>query len=197
MEIRFKINSKKYALHAITIITIQEKINVMRKIKLFIASSLDGCIARSDGSVDWLPEHAKSGYDEFYKTIDTVIMGRKTYEQILSFGAYPYEGKKSYVFTSNADQKNNENVEFVSNVEELTKELFLSSGKDVWLIGGSLLISFFLNHGLIDEIILSVIPLMLRKGIPLFKDLQEETKLELIKTTQYDELVEMQYRVLK
>jgi len=169
----------------------------MRKIKLFIASSIDGYIARSDGSVDWLPEHAKSGYVEFYKTIDKVIIGRKTYEQILSFGAYPYKRKKSYVFTSNTDQKNNENVEFVSNVEELTKGLLLSSGKDVWLVGGSELISFFLNHELVDEIIISIIPVILGKGIPLFNEIQKETKLELIKTTQYDDLLEMRYRVSK
>jgi len=70
----------------------------MRKIKLFIASSLDGYIAREDGSVDWLQENAKSGYDEFYKTIDTIIMGRRTYEQILSFGAFPYEEKIIYLY---------------------------------------------------------------------------------------------------
>ena len=169
----------------------------MRKIKLFIASSLDGHIAREDGSVDWLPEHTKSGYDEFYKTVDTVVMGRRTYEQILTFGAYPYEGKKSYVFTSNTDQKNDENVEFVSDTKEIPKELLLSSGKNVWLVGGADIISFFLNNDLVDEVILSVIPVVLGKGISLFKNIQKEIKLELTKTTQYDELVELHYMVLK
>ena len=169
----------------------------MKKIKLFIASSLDGYIAREDSRIDWFPENTKSGYDEFYKTVDTVVMGRRTYDQILSFGAYPYEGRKSYVFTGNIDQKKDENVEFVSNIKEFTKELLFSSGKDAWLVEGADTVSLFFNHGLVDEVILSIIPIVLGKGIPLFKNISNEIKLELIKTTQYNELVELYYRVLK
>ncbi len=80
----------------------------MRKIILFIASSLDGYIAKNDGNVDWLPVSGPSGYDDFYKSIDTVIMGKTTYDQILTFGAYPYSDKKSYVFTQNSDHKKDE-----------------------------------------------------------------------------------------
>jgi len=169
----------------------------LRKIKLFIASSLDGFIAREDGSIDWLPQSGNSGYDEFYKTMDTVIMGRKTYEQILTFGKYPYEDKKSYVFTRNPDKKKDENVEFVFETEKFVKELIFSSGKDIWLIGGAELVSVFLNQDFVDEVILSIIPVVLGKGIPLFKNIQTQTKLELIKTTEYDELVELHYKVLK
>ena len=165
----------------------------MRKIKLFIASSLDGYIAREDGNIDWLPQSGNSGYDEFYKTIDTVIMGRKTYEQILTFGKYPYEGQKSYVFTKNTEIKKDGTIEFVFETEKLVKELLSSSGKDVWLVGGADLISTFLNFDLIDEIILSIIPIVLGKGIPLFKNIQKEIKFELVKTTQYNELVELYY----
>ena len=71
----------------------------MVKIMLFIASSLDSYIAKNDGSIDWLLVNCSSGYDEFYKSVDTVIMGKKTYDQVLTFGAYPYKGKKSYVLT--------------------------------------------------------------------------------------------------
>jgi len=165
----------------------------MRKIKLFIASSLDGYIAREDGNIDWLPQSGNSGYDEFYKTIDTVIMGRKTYEQILTFGKYPYEGQKSYVFTKNTEIKKDGNIEFVFETEKLVKELLSSSGKDVWLVGGADLISTFLNFDLIDDIILSIIPIVLGKGIPLFKNIQKEIKFELVKTTEYNELVELYY----
>ncbi len=169
----------------------------MRKIKLFIASSLDGFIAREDGSIDWLPQSGNSGYEEFYKTIDTVIIGRKTYEQILTFGKYPYEGKKSYVLTKNTTIKKEGNVEFVFEAEKLVKELISSSGKDIWLVGGAELVSVFLNQDLIDEIILSIIPVVLGKGIPLFKNIRRETKLQLLKTREYDELVELNYKVKK
>lgn len=169
----------------------------MRKIKLFIASSLDGFIAREDGSIDWLPQSGNSGYEEFFKTIDTVIIGRKTYEQILTFGKYPYEGKKSYVLTKNTTIKKEGNVEFVFEAEKLVKELISSSGKDIWLVGGAELVSVFLNQDLIDEIILSIIPVVLGKGIPLFKNIRRETKLQLLKTREYDELVELNYKVKK
>jgi len=168
-----------------------------RKIKLFIASSLDGYIAKEDGSVYWLPQSGDSGYDNFYKSIDIVLMGKKTYEQILTFGKFPYKDKTSYVFTRNPNQKKkDENVEFTSEVEEFTKELVLSSGKDIWLVGGSDIISTFLNLKFIDEIILTVIPVVLGKGIPLFKNIKEEVKLELIKTTEYDGLVELSYKII-
>ena len=76
----------------------------MEKIILNIASSLDGYIARENGDIDWLPESGTSGYDEFYKTIETVVMGKTTYDQVLTFGAYPYREKKSYVFTRNSEK---------------------------------------------------------------------------------------------
>ena len=168
----------------------------MRKIKLFIACSLDGYIAKEDGSVNWLPENTDSGYDQFYSSIDTVLMGQKTYEQILTFGKYPYKDKISYVFSRNPNQKKDENVEFTSEVEEFTKKLVSSSGKDIWLVGGSEIASTFVNLKFVDELILSVIPVVLSKGTPLFKNIKEEIKLELIKTTEYPKLVELSYKVV-
>jgi len=168
----------------------------MRKIKLFIACSLDGYIAKEDGSVNWLPENTDSGYDQFYSSIDTVLMGQKTYEQILTFGKYPYKDKISYVFSRNPNQKKDENVEFTSEVEEFTKKLVSSLGKDIWLVGGSEIASTFVNLKFVDELILSVIPVVLSKGIPLFKNIKEEIKLELIKTTEYPKLVELSYKVV-
>ena len=124
-------------------------------------------------------------------------MGKKTYNQILTFGSYPYQDKKSYVFTRNNDQTKNKNIEFVSDIDKLIKDIISSSGKNIWLIGGAEIISSFLNHGFVDEIILSIIPVVLGKGIPLFKNIQKEIKLELIKTTNYDKLVELHYKVSK
>ena len=168
----------------------------MRKIILFIASSLDGYIARENGDIDWLPENTASGYDEFYKTIDTVVMGKKTYDQVLTFGAYPYKDKKSYVFTRNNDQTKDKNTKFVFDVNRFVKDVLSNSGKNIWLVGGAEIISSFVNNGFVDEIVLSIIPVVLGKGIPLFKNIQKETKLELIKTTNYDKLIELHYKVL-
>ena len=169
----------------------------MGKVILYIASSLDGYIAKENGDVDWLPQNTDSGYDAFYKKIDTLIMGKKTYDEILTFGAYPYKRKKSYVFTRNDNITKDENVEFVSNVEEFTRKLLSSSENNIWLVGGAEIISTFLQYKLIDEIILSVIPIILDKGISLFQNINQEAKLELMKITQYTEFVELHYTVLK
>ena len=169
----------------------------MRKIILFIASSLDGYIARVDGTIDWLPENTTSGYDDFIKSIDTVIMGKKTYDQVLTFGDYPYKDKTSYVFTRNNEYSKDENTEFVHDADKLVKDIVTNSGKDIWLIGGAEIISTFVNLGFVDEIIISIIPVVLGKGILLFKNIEKEIKFELIKTTDYDALVELRYKILK
>jgi len=169
----------------------------MRKIILFIASSLDGYIARENGDIDWLPENTPSGYDDFIKSVDTVIMGKKTYDQVLTFGDYPYKDKKSYVFTRNNEYSKDENIEFVHDADKLVKDIVTNSGKDIWLIGGAEIISTFVNLGFVDEIIISIIPVVLGKGIPLFKNIEKEIKFELIKTTDYDALVELRYKILK
>ena len=168
----------------------------MGKIILNIASSLDGYVARENGAVDWLPEIEESGFAEFLKTVDTVIMGKTTYDQVLAFGEYPYKGMKSYVFTKSG-APNDENAEFVSDVDRLVKEDLSDSDRNVWLVGGAGIITSFLNKGYVDEIILSIIPVVLGKGIALFQDIEQETGLELIKTTDYHGLVELHYAVLK
>jgi dihydrofolate reductase len=169
----------------------------MRKIILFIASSLDGYIARTNGDIDWLPESVASGYDDFIKSVDTVIMGKRTYDQVLTFGDYPYKDKKSYVLTRNNDCSKDENTEFVNDAEKLVKDIIQNSGTDIWLIGGAEVISTFVNLGFVDEIILSIIPIVLGKGIPLFKNIEKDVKFELTKTTDYDVLVELHYKILK
>jgi dihydrofolate reductase len=168
---------------------------LMSKIILYIATSLDGYIAREDESIDWLPESAKSGYDAFYKSIDTVIMGKTTYDQVLTFGEYPYKDKKSFVFTTTTQTKD-ENVEFVSDVNKFVKDDFPGVGKNIWLVGGAQIIASFLKQKVVDEIIITIIPVLLGRGIPLFKNIENDTKLELIKTKKYIQLVDLHYKVL-
>ena len=169
----------------------------MRKITLYIASSLDGYVARENRDIEWLPQSDASGYDEFYKTIDTVIMGKTTYDQVLTFGEYPYKDKKSYVFTRNNNQTNDENVEFISNLDEFVKDMLPNLDGNIWLVGGGQIISSFVNNGIVDEIILSIIPVALGKGVSLFQNIQKEAKLELVKTTNYDNFVELHYKIPK
>ncbi|MBW4611740.1 MAG: dihydrofolate reductase family protein [Desmonostoc vinosum HA7617-LM4] len=160
----------------------------MRKISLFIASSLDGYIARESGEVDWLFTDQDYGYPEFFNQIDTVIMGRKTYQQVLDFGEYPYQGKESFVFSTTLQSQTDKNVRFVSsNWEEFINKLRYSNGRDIWLVGGAQIIHYFLKHGFIDELILSIHPIILGSGIPLIvNDSTLETVLELKDAKTYD-----------
>jgi dihydrofolate reductase len=86
----------------------------MRQVILFIASSLDGYIARTSGDVDWLFTDQDYGYTDFFANIDTLLMGRHTYEQVLSFGEYPYQGKQGFVFSRTRGGVSDENVTFIS-----------------------------------------------------------------------------------
>lgn len=168
----------------------------MTKILVYIATSLDGYIARENGGIDWLPESSESSYDIFYKSVDTVIMGKTTYDQVLTFGEYPYKDKKSFVF-STTQQNNDENAEFVSDIEKFVKDIFSGTGENIWLVGGAKIIASFLKQGAVDEIIITKIPVILGNGTPLFQNIKDETKLELIKTEKFGQLVDLHYKVLK
>lgn len=160
----------------------------MRKIRLFIAVSLDGYIARCSGSVDWLFTDADYGYTDFFKQIDTVLMGRKTYEQILTFGDYPYQGKQSFVFSQTLTKKTDPYVTFIhEDIANFVQQLKANEGQDIWLVGGAKLVQTFLIQGLLDEIILSIHPIILGTGIPLFIPISElNQKLTLTKTLTYN-----------
>lgn len=160
----------------------------MRKIRLFIASSLDGYIARKSGEVDWLFTDQDYGYTEFFNQIDTVLIGSKTYQQMLGFGEYPYQGKKGFVFSNSLQGKSDDNVEFIGgDLQGFINTLRQSSGGDIWLVGGGQIIYYFIRHGLIDELILSIHPIILGDGIPLiWKDSSLETLLELKNVKTYD-----------
>lgn len=159
----------------------------MRQVKLYIAASLDGCIARNDGSLDWLTDLPGSdgsdhGYAEFYDTIDTVIMGRKTYEEVLGFDVeWPYSDGQTYVVSRSSQQKitTDNTLLLCDDIVDAVKTMKAAHGKDIWLVGGGELVSLFLQHGLIDKIILSVAPVILGNGIQLFPNIDNEVKLNL------------------
>ena len=175
----------------------------MRKIKLYIAVSLNGKIAGVDGSVEWLenipnPEKTDYGYAGFYDTIDTTIQGYNTYNQIMGWGIeFPYKGKKNYVITRRQNVVNTENVEFITQYHaEFIKNLKEEDGRDIWLIGGSQVNTLVINAGLLDEIIIFVMPVIIPGGIELFDAFPKETKLELLGTKSYSSgVVEINYKV--
>jgi len=169
----------------------------MREIVLYSASSFDGYIARKNGDIDWLFSDADYGYQEFYDSIDTTLTGHNTYKQIKFFDEFPYPGKTNYIFGKPSGIPDDNPVIFVSDdminfVQQLKKE----RGKKIWLVGGGQLNSTLWNTGFIDEIILSVHPILLGEGIPLFAGNPVERTLKLIHTKSFESgLVQMTYRV--
>lgn len=150
----------------------------MRKVILFIATSLDGFIAGKDGEIDWLFTDQDYGYAEFLNTIDVVLMGRKTYEQVLTFGEYPYNGIEGYVFSRSHSGTKGKNVAFLSgDIANFVHALKAKPGKNIWLVGGAELVHAFMQHNLIDEYVISIHPIVLGSGIPLFKSPAPATKL--------------------
>jgi dihydrofolate reductase len=145
----------------------------MRTIILFIAASLDGYIATPTEEVDWLFMDQDYNYSAFYDRIDTVVMGRKTYEKSLSFEPDPYPGKAVYVLTRSPQAESNPSVTYVRDgVEDWLESLRQAPGKDIWLVGGGQLIQMFLEQDWIDEFVISFIPIMLGTGILLFPPAQ-------------------------
>jgi dihydrofolate reductase len=179
----------------------------MRKVKLYIASSLDSHIASDNGSIDWLFSDADYGYTKFYNSIDTILIGRKTYDQSLTFEEYPYKGKKVYVFTRNAEvEKKNKkkkirDVDYIDDdIPDFVRRLVQQpvDNKDIWLLGGGEIVSILLNADLVDEIILSIHPIILGKGIPLFSNIKKYVKLQLLESIPFSSgLVQLCYGVLK
>lgn len=145
-----------------------------RKVVVYIGISLDGYIATKDDSLDWLLKtqgEGDNGFGEFFDTVDTIIMGRRTYDWIMEHekGRFPYEGKECFVYTS-GEMKDTEHVRFTAQSgNELLAGLCKEGGK-IWIVGGSGIIDLFRKHDLIDEYILNIAPVILGDGIALFRE---------------------------
>lgn len=166
----------------------------MIKTVLYIATSLDGFIARPDGNLDWLtsipnPRAGDYGYAEFIASIETIIMGRKTYNEIIGFGIdWPYIGLNSYVVTNNKELKiqSPETYLLTGKIKDFVAETKSKTKKDIWLIGGGQLITTFINEDLLDKMIITIIPKIIGDGIPLFAYKPKETKWKLIEAKSFD-----------
>ena len=150
----------------------------MPKTVLYIATSLDGFIARPDGNLDWLTSIPKPqtgddyGYTELLNSIGTTIMGRKTYDEIIGFGVdWPYVGLNSFVVTTNKDLKiqSPDTYTLTGNLKDFVTDLKRKTEKDIWLIGGGRLTTTFVNEGL-----------------PLFADKPKETNWKLTEAKSFD-----------
>ena len=133
--------------------------------------TLDGYIAGPNGEIDWLEAGAELdyGYEKFYASIDTTLMGNSTYQVTQAVPKFPYPDKTNYVFTRGTPPPDTPHVRFISgDIAGFVRLLKKGSGKDIWLVGGGQVNTVMLNGDLIDEMILTVFPLALGEGIPLF-----------------------------
>lgn len=171
------------------------------KVSVYIATSLDGFIARRNGDIDWLTGGEGSedyGYAEFMAGIDHVVMGRNTYEKVLTFGGWHYD-KKVIVLTSRdltPPPELSDKVEALHlSPRELVNEMDTRGAKHIYLDGG-VTIQRFLREGLVDEMTITTIPILIGEGLPLFGKLEKDLKLELIKSEAFKNgFVQNKYKV--
>ena len=178
----------------------------MRKIIVYIATSADGFIARKDGAVDWLDRPRTAGdygMGKFYKSIDTILWGRKTYDLVLKFqkegkDVPSMSGIKNYAFSRRPPKTVASGFEFVKEpIKKFAKRLRAQKGKDIWMMGGGAIIGSFLDEGAIDEFIINVIPTFIGEGIPLIAPARRTVPLKLLSCKKFsDGVVRLHYAVV-
>jgi len=178
-----------------------------RRIIARIATSADGFIARRDGSVDFLNERPRPkgsyGMGEFYRSIDTILWGRKTYDVALDFQRQGVKGAafdpnvKNYVFSRNPPAAPPPGVEFVSeDVKPFARRLRAVRGKDIWMMGGGGLIASFLDAGEIDAFSIHIVPTLIGEGIPLLAPRHRRVPLKLKGVRKFpDGVVHLDYEI--
>jgi dihydrofolate reductase len=171
----------------------------MRKLILYISCSLDGYIAKPGDDLSFLSivqkEDEDYGYNEFVTSVDTVILGRKTYDWVENSGFdFPHRDKECYVITS-ANIPRDGNITFYNgDLSALIRDLKATEGKNIFCDGGSEIVNQLLTEKLLDEIILSVIPILVGDGVRLFKDLRPEQIVQLQSAKHFDTgLVQLHY----
>jgi len=172
------------------------------KMSVFVGTSLDGFIARRNGSFDFLPEGGGEphGYDEFMASVDTLLIGRNTFEIVLAFAEWPYAKKRVVVLSSrpiDLSQVRGGVVEHMSGAPaEIAARLATSGSQHVYVDGG-ITVQRFLAAGLIQSIVITRVPVLIGDGIPLFGSLPRDVKLRHVETKQYASgFVRSEYQVL-
>jgi dihydrofolate reductase len=177
-------------------------VNQQRKIIVYIATSVDGYIARPDGNVDWLNRPrppGNYGMGEFFKSIDTILWGAKTFGVGQEHGSAGGYGSKikNYVFTHKPPKSQPKGVEFVNEpIEQFAPRLRATPGKDIWMMGGGEIIASFLDSGEIDEFLIHVIPTFIGEGVPLVAPRHRSIEMKLLSVKDYpDGVVRLHYEV--
>lgn len=172
-----------------------------RKKSIFISMSIDGYIAGPDGELDWLQrvdlEGEDYGYSAFLESIDAIVLGRNTYEVAQSASKWPYQGKRVVVLSRTLSSVREEAELFCGDIPLLVSALYSDGVQAIWVDGG-LTISQFLQHKLVDQLIISVIPVILGAGIPLFSNPVPSFDCRLLSTRAYPTgLVQLSYEIVK
>jgi dihydrofolate reductase len=166
----------------------------MRKLILYTAATLDGYISGPNGELDWLditgtdPQLPDYGYNALMESIDTTIQGTSTYRLAAHFNKDPYPGKTNYVFTRTSPPPLDKDVwrfitgDIVAFVQALKKE----NGAGIWLVGGGQINTVMLNAGLIDEVVVTLFPVVLGKGIPLFAPGADRSEFRTVRSESYE-----------
>ena len=171
-----------------------------RKVILYISMSLDGYIASKNNSLDFLSmveqEGEDYGYNDFVKSIDTVIIGRKTYEKVIEMGyEYPHTDKDVYILTRTSKPSIGHFKFYSKDLSQLIINIKSQPGKNIYCDGGAEIANELMKNNLVDEFIISVIPVLLGDGIKLFQDGRPEQKLELVSTKQFNKgLTQLHYK---
>lgn len=171
----------------------------MRKVILGVAVSLDGFIEGPNGEYDWCFTDQDYGLSEFFSRVDAMFIGRKSYELMNKIGADAVPGMPQlteYVFSNSLSQVKEGAMLINGDIAPQVREIVNEPGKDIWLFGGSSLVTSLMNIGFVHELWLSVHPIVLGKGKPLFNDIDKRIGLELLKSKTYDTgLVSLTYSV--
>lgn len=173
----------------------------MRKVILGLAVSLDGFIEGPNGEFDWCFTDQDYGMTDFFKNVDTIFIGRKSYEVAQSMGDEAMPGfpkLKEYVFSTTLKKVKEGAVLIKTNIKKEVEKIKAKKGKDIWLFGGASLTSALINLGLVDEVWLSVHPIILGGGKPLFSDINKRIHLKLVNSKTYSTgLVSLIYHLAK
>ncbi|MCC7465954.1 MAG: dihydrofolate reductase [Saprospiraceae bacterium] len=175
---------------------------MQRKLILYIATSFDGYIAQPNDDLSFLGLVQKDGedygYHDFIQTVDTVILGRKTYDWVMTqVGTFPHADKEAYVITRSERPPQGNTRFYTGNLTELVQQLKSGKGKNIFCDGGAEVVHELLKHQLIDELIISVIPVMVGEGTRLFKDGRPYQQLSLVSSQSFDTgLVQLHYKAL-
>jgi dihydrofolate reductase len=178
----------------------KKRVFQMRKVVVYIACSLDGYIAKTNDDLTFLSiveqEGEDYGYNNFIQTVDTVIMGRKTYDWVMrQMPAFAHTDKETYIITRTARPSVGTTTFYTGDVPSLILDLKHKEGKAIFVDGGAEVIHILLKENLVDEFYISIIPILLGEGVRLFKEGFQEQELQLLDVKHFEKgLVQLHYK---